>query len=613
MSKAKAASRVAKARVFIPLMKVDEEQRLVYGRATAEELDKADEIMDYATSKPLFEEWSGGIEKATNGLSKGNVRVMHGMVAAGKLTEIDFDDEAQSIEVCAKIVDDQEWEKVVEGVYTGFSVGGSYEKKWDVEIDGKKVKKFTARPAEISIVDNPCVTSATFGLIKADGTEEEVSFQKIDEEFLAKHAPPVETPEEVNQEQQKTVIPDSYIPTNPEVAAKATEIAAEKGGAWGSYIEEARQELIKAHAAKEEAKDGEKEAKGETADKGTEKDSTKADAPKVTPPGVRQVWTASDGETFEKKAEAEAHEALIAKGVIVVGGDEESAADKLRKALKKATDGIEEAETQERVPTVFDDLDRFEKAFCELDQPRDKTGAPVLEKGMYTVSRFADMMSSVAGLVRTIKAEGVLEGDDGEDENVANTLKGSLSDFGSVFLTYAKQQVTELLAGFDEDMSPRCCYDYYYRAVEADPENTLAKDVCDLIKSCEADVEAVKEEMSKAFTSSSSSEDSVPLEKFAKLETEYEDLKKVANEAVEQIGGLVKRVKMLEDKPEPRAPRGVILEKTHDNPLFAEGSSYTDKIGVVENLLKHMTPDELATELIKASQRNPTRMSMVPR
>ena len=49
---------------------------------------------------------------------------MHAPIAAGKLTDIAFDDDAKRITVAAKIVDDDEWRKVQEGVYTGFSQGG---------------------------------------------------------------------------------------------------------------------------------------------------------------------------------------------------------------------------------------------------------------------------------------------------------------------------------------------------------------------------------------------------------------------------------------------------------------------------------------------------------
>src|SRR4051812_8240675 len=118
-----------KLNMFIPIRKVDAAQRLVYGIATAEVPDKSNEIMDYESTKPFYEKWSSGIQKAAAGFgaeSLGNVRAMHGKVAVGKLTEIHYDDEAKTIEVCAKIVDDAEWKKVEEGVYTGFSQGGGY-------------------------------------------------------------------------------------------------------------------------------------------------------------------------------------------------------------------------------------------------------------------------------------------------------------------------------------------------------------------------------------------------------------------------------------------------------------------------------------------------------
>jgi hypothetical protein len=75
---------------------------------------------------------------------------MHGLSVAGKLTDISYDDADKSIEVCAKVVDDAEWNKVVEGCYTGFSVGGKYGKKWKETVDGETITKFTAVPNEVS-------------------------------------------------------------------------------------------------------------------------------------------------------------------------------------------------------------------------------------------------------------------------------------------------------------------------------------------------------------------------------------------------------------------------------------------------------------------------------
>ena len=96
---------------------------------------------------------------------------MHSNVAAGKLVEIAFNDEAKRIEICGKVVDDAEWQKVEEGVYTGFSQGGRYLKRWP-DPDEPGLTRYTAEPLEVSLVDHPCLPEATFAVIKADGSTE---------------------------------------------------------------------------------------------------------------------------------------------------------------------------------------------------------------------------------------------------------------------------------------------------------------------------------------------------------------------------------------------------------------------------------------------------------
>lgn len=158
--------------VFARLMKVDTQNRIVYGRAVQEVPDATGEIFDYKSSKPHFEKWVSETKEATAGKSLGNIRAMHGATAAGKIVEIVFHDDERAIDVAAKIVDDQEWAKVQEGVYTGFSIGGSYV--------GKKTKdgdlmRYTAAPIELSLVDKPCIPTAMFyDVVKAKG------FQVID-------------------------------------------------------------------------------------------------------------------------------------------------------------------------------------------------------------------------------------------------------------------------------------------------------------------------------------------------------------------------------------------------------------------------------------------------
>jgi len=163
-------------KTFFRLTKVDEARREVWGRATEEVVDRSNEIFDYETSKPLFQKWSAGFAEATDGKSLGNIRSMHGKVAAGKVIQIDFQDTEKAIDIGTKIIDDNEWEKVLEGVHTGFSIGGNYVgKKWKDEPTG--AMRYTADPNEISLVDSPCLQTAKFfDVIKADGTTIQKAF-----------------------------------------------------------------------------------------------------------------------------------------------------------------------------------------------------------------------------------------------------------------------------------------------------------------------------------------------------------------------------------------------------------------------------------------------------
>lgn len=202
--------------MFIPLAKADAAQRLVYG-SFDETPDRAGEVCDYATAKPAFEAWSADLSKASEGKSLGNIRGQHANIAAGKLIEISFDDMAKSIGFVAKIVDDNEWRKVEEGVYTGFSPGGRYAKRWQ---DGAH-KRYTPDVRELSIVDVPCNPSATFTMVKADGVEEDREFT------LAK----------------------AYEPGNAATIERAEALAKAAAGQRKDFVVQARAELIAENAA----------------------------------------------------------------------------------------------------------------------------------------------------------------------------------------------------------------------------------------------------------------------------------------------------------------------------------------------------------------------------
>lgn len=154
--------------LYIPIRKIEEEQRLVYGVAAAEEVDRAGEIFDYESSKPYIVRWSEEQAQKSANANYGNVRAMHGDVSAGKIIRpIDFDDAARTVNVCIKVVDDGEWRKVLEGVYTGLSFGGYYVKRWE---DGAAMR-YTLQPQELSLADRPCVPSASIvEVVKSDGS-----------------------------------------------------------------------------------------------------------------------------------------------------------------------------------------------------------------------------------------------------------------------------------------------------------------------------------------------------------------------------------------------------------------------------------------------------------
>lgn len=623
----------ALARIFVPLTKVDEEQRLVYGTISQEILDKSKEVMDYETSKPLFEEWSGDIEKATSGKSKGNVRVMHGLKACGKLTEIDFHDEDKAIDVCAKIVDDDEWEKVQEGVYTGFSVGGKYEKKWTEEVDGNKVKKYTARPMEVSIVDNPCVPTATFSMIKADGAIEEVAFQVEHDENewplikTEQKDPPagesgedqtdegteVEKTEEPKTAAESAVVGDprlqEYNPTNDEVAAEAQKLAKADGKDekdWAGYVEQARESLIKAHNPNHENANADipKIEKDKPTDKtktlagkgpGDTPGTTGADNPanKVTAPGIKQKWEASDGKTFEKKADCEAHEATLNKSEESeeeVETEDLSLEDQLKAALGKVSDALSEAEAarvegseDDPVP-ILSDLDRLSKAVAFIEEDCDEE----LKKGCYAVSRFADVLASMANLVACVKNNSK------DDSDLPNEVKDAVVALAPVFEKFATEQIAMLIANLEDGKT-----EYYYNAASADDADDLAKDIGELLDAVKEPASIISEQLNKAASPVEEGGEEGGEDSLEKVVAERDSLRKAVEAALPQIADLTKRLEAVESTPLPRAPRNIV-EKDGGSGLL-KGTTDAERLAEVAELVKAYGPDQLATMMIKAS------------
>lgn len=140
------------------------------GLMTSETPDEDREVMDFEQSRPYFEDWSHGAHKISSGKSYGNVREMHGLSAAGKLTRpLIFDAKAKKVFVHGLIVDPVALRKANEGVYVGLSIGGRYVDRWP-DPDRPGITRYVADPTEVSLVDSPNNPDAVMELIGPTGS-----------------------------------------------------------------------------------------------------------------------------------------------------------------------------------------------------------------------------------------------------------------------------------------------------------------------------------------------------------------------------------------------------------------------------------------------------------
>lgn len=141
---------------FVPITRVNDEAREIEGIAFANEVVEGEggirlkrTAMEEAT--PEYMQW-------------GAVREMHQPVAAGTAIGVEWNDQGAVLR--AKIVDDEAWEKVKQGVYKGLSVGVAAR-----VMRGKNVEK--ANWIETSLVDRPKDPDAKIIAFRAaDATDE---------------------------------------------------------------------------------------------------------------------------------------------------------------------------------------------------------------------------------------------------------------------------------------------------------------------------------------------------------------------------------------------------------------------------------------------------------
>ncbi len=158
-------------RLSMPFAKVDKERRIVSGFATLDNLDVQNDIVTNDASLKAFSQF------------RGNIREMHQPSAVGKMVAFKedkyFDPESKKfysgVFVSAYVSKGAQnaWEKVLDGTYTGFSIGGRMN-KWDDGYDEKMDKPIRIIKdydlIELSLVDNPANQFASIiSIEKVDG------------------------------------------------------------------------------------------------------------------------------------------------------------------------------------------------------------------------------------------------------------------------------------------------------------------------------------------------------------------------------------------------------------------------------------------------------------
>ena len=143
-------------RLSMPIGKIDVERRMVSGFATLDNVDRQNDIVTTESSITAFKNF------------RGNLREMHQPSAVGKIVSFKedkyFDPSTKKfysgVYVSAYVSKGAQnaWEKVLDGTYTGFSIGGNI-KEWDDAYDEKIDKTIrvikTYELSELSLVDNP--------------------------------------------------------------------------------------------------------------------------------------------------------------------------------------------------------------------------------------------------------------------------------------------------------------------------------------------------------------------------------------------------------------------------------------------------------------------------
>jgi len=454
------------AKIYGSISKIDDNEDgtiTVHGVASSECRDHSGEIVRSDAMKSALPDYA----------KFPALREMHQPMAAGKVVEAEVDDTGVT-HIAALVVDPIAIQKVKTGVYLGFSIGGKVLKR-----DPEDRSIITAlRLVEISLVDSPCNPDATLSMWKADMTIEN--------------------------------------PTSAEVIARAKDLAKAAGShRFKDFLFEASQEL-------------QSERTLEAVEKGEidlEPPAPEAPAAEVVtdPPAaevVEAVAAPGDAPALEEApvaeapaaevvAEAPAAEAAPAPAAVVeevveaaapaedLAGQEEAgagteAAEEPKEASALATALMASIEKGQKIvadaapaeeappPDPFADLGKAAAALRLIS-----VGDDELKKGLYSVSRFADLLESFCYLASSAQCEADCEGD---NSPVPAKLAEAVRGLGAILVEMAQEEVAEMLACLPQTVE----IIYLADGVEAESVE-LAEQIVDLVKANDTLLEKVGE------------------------------------------------------------------------------------------------------------------------
>lgn len=225
-------------RFYGSFSKVNQEERTVSGYASTEAVDEVGERI-----------LKSGIEEALADYMKfANIREMHESSAVGVAQDAFVDD--KGLYITAKVVDRDAWEKVVAGVYKGFSVGGKVLKRNGT--DRRVIEKM--RLCEISLVDRPCNPEAVFDVYKAADIGDDMSDLEVTtgvEEVIlapiekaAEELAVVETPTDTVEKTAEEVVAEETVDPVAKADALLSAIEASEAPAVVEEVQKSADEMM---------------------------------------------------------------------------------------------------------------------------------------------------------------------------------------------------------------------------------------------------------------------------------------------------------------------------------------------------------------------------------